>query len=59
MEPQPSTQSHSSQISEFGERIARMETKMDYVATHKDLAALGVKVHDGLDLEPIRHHHWP
>ena len=44
MEPQQSTQSQNDQIAELGQRMARMETKMDYVANHKDLAAVRTEV---------------
>ena len=38
MESQQSTQAPNDQFSELGQRMARMETKMDYVANHKDVA---------------------
>ena len=38
MEPQQSTQTQNDQIAELGQRMARMETRMEFVATHKDLA---------------------
>ena len=40
MEAQQSTQTYNDQFSELGERMARMESKMDHVATHRDLAAV-------------------
>ena len=40
MEPQQSTQTQNDQIADLGQRMARMETKMDFVATHEDLAAV-------------------
>ena len=39
MEPQQSNQTQNAQFSELGQRMARMETKMDFVATQKSLAA--------------------
>ena len=44
MEPQQSTQTPNDQFSELGQRMARMETKMDYVATHKDIAEVRTEV---------------
>ena len=44
MEPQQSTQAPNDQIAELGQRMARMETKMDYVATHKDIAEVRTEV---------------
>ena len=40
MEAQQSSQLPNDQIFEIGERMARMETRMDFVATHRDLAAV-------------------
>ena len=37
MESQQSTQTQNDQFSELGQRMARMETRMEFVATHKDL----------------------
>ena len=44
MEPQQSTQTQNDQIADLGQRMARMETKMDFVATHEDLAAVRTEV---------------
>ena len=44
MESQQSTQAQNNKIAGLSERMARMETKMDYVANHKDLAAVGTEV---------------
>ena len=44
MESQQSTQTPSNQMAELGQRMARMETKMDYVATHKDIAEVRTEV---------------
>ena len=44
MEPQQSTQTQNDQIADLGQRMARMETKMDFVATHEDLAAVRMEV---------------
>ena len=44
MESQQSTQSPNNQMAELGQRMARMETKMDYVATHKDIAEVRTEV---------------
>ena len=44
METQGSTKTNNDQFSELGERIARIETKMDFVATHKDLAAVRTEI---------------
>ena len=44
MEPQQSAQTQNDQIAELGQRMARMETKMDYVATHKDIAEVRTEV---------------
>ena len=44
MESQQSTQTQNDQIAELGQRMARMETKMDYVATHKDIAEVRTEV---------------
>ena len=44
MESQQSTQTENDQIAELGQRMARMETKMDYVATHKDIAEVRTEV---------------
>ena len=44
MESQQSTQAPNDQIAELGQRMARMETKMDYVATHKDIAEVRTEV---------------
>ena len=44
MEPQQSTQAPNNQMAELGQRMARMETKMDYVATHKDIAEVRTEV---------------
>lgn len=44
MEAKQSIQSRNDPITIFGERIARIEAKMDFVATHKDLAAMDAKI---------------
>jgi len=58
METQGSTKTNNDQISELGQRVARMETnmahmetnmarietKMDFMATHKDIAAVRTEV---------------
>ena len=44
MESQQSTQTPKDQFSELGQRMARMETKMDYVATHKDIAEVRTEI---------------
>ena len=44
MESQQSTQTYNDQFSELGQRMARMETKMDYVATHKDIAEVRTEI---------------
>ncbi len=44
MAPQQSTQIPNDQIAELGQRMARMETRMDFVATHKDLAAVRTEI---------------
>ena len=44
MEPQQSTQIPNDQIAELGQRMARMETRMEFVATHKDLAAVRTEI---------------
>ena len=44
MESQQSTQTQNDQFSELGQRMARMETKMDHVATHQDLAAVRTEI---------------
>ena len=41
MESQQSTQTQNDQFSELGQRMARMETKMDFVATYKERSAHG------------------
>ena len=43
MEAQQSNQTENAQFSELGQRMARMETKMDFVATHKNLAEVRTK----------------
>ena len=44
MDTPDSTKSSNDQIVELSERISRMETKMDFVATHKDLAAVRTEI---------------
>ena len=44
MASQQATQAPNDQIAELGQRMARMETKMDHVATHKDLAAVRTEI---------------
>ena len=44
MEPQQSTQTQNDQFADLSQRMARMETKMDYVATHKDIAEVRTEV---------------
>ena len=44
MEEKQSIHSRNDPITVLGERIARMEAKMDFVATHKDLAAMDAKI---------------
>ena len=44
MEAKQSIQSRNDPITALGERIARIEAKMDFVATHKDLAAMDAKI---------------
>ena len=39
MESRQSSQTNNDQIAELSERMARMEIKMDFVATQKSLAA--------------------
>ena len=40
MDTKDPTTTNNDQISELSERIARIETKMDFMATHKDIAAV-------------------
>ena len=44
MESQQSTQAPNDQFAELGQRMARMETKMDFVATHKDIAEVRTEI---------------
>ena len=44
MEAKQSIPTRNDPITALGERIARIEAKMDYVATHKDLAAMDAKI---------------
>ena len=44
MEAKQSIQSGNDPITALGERIARIEAKMDFVATHKDLSATDAKI---------------
>ena len=44
MEAQRSNQTENAQFSELGQRMARMETKMDFVATHRDLAGVRTEI---------------
>jgi len=46
MESQRSTRAPNDQFAELSERMARMETKMDHVATHKDLVAVRTEIAD-------------
>ena len=44
MGTQDSTKSNNDQTVEFSEHIARIETKIDFVATHKDVAAVRAEI---------------
>ena len=44
MDSQQSTQAPNDQFPELGQRMARIETRMDFVATHKDLAAVRTEI---------------
>ena len=44
MDTKDPSQSNNGQIVGLSERISRMETKMDFVATHKDLGAVRAEI---------------
>ena len=46
MDTQDSTKTNDDHVSELSERGARIETEMDFGATHKDLAAVRTEIED-------------